>query len=200
MKTTIALTGFKELERELEKLSKGMARGALTRAGVKSMAPMAVLAAGLAPVDTGELSGSIVVSAKAKGAGASVGKAAFAAAMRSGLGKGAAVAALRDARRAVDGGQGAPFVELFMGPTQAGTKEDAIKRIVQEFGSGPRYHKKTGKFVGISPPHPYMRPAWDQDRMAMLERLKRDLWAEVQKSVARASARAAAKSARLAKG
>lgn len=181
LRTTVRLSGFKELEAELAKLSKGMARGALTRAGTAAMAPMAAIAQGLAPKDKGELAGSITVSAKAVGAGASVGKAAFAAAMRGGLGRGAAVAALRDARRAADRPGGPPSVELFMGPSRAWSKKNAIKRMVQEFGSSAQ------------PGQPYMRPAWDMDHRAMLERLKVDLWREVQRSVARAAARAAAR-------
>lgn len=188
MKVTVRTSGFADLDRTLSQMSKGMARGALSRAGVRAMAPMAVLAASLAPEETGELAGSIVVSAKAKGAGAAVGKAAFAAAMKGGLGKAAAVSALRDARRGANGGDGPPSVELFMGPTQAGSKKNAIKRIVQEFGSVNQ------------PGQPYMRPAWDQDRGAMLERLKVTLWDEVQKTVARAAVRAAAKALRAARG
>ena len=40
-------------------------------------------------------------------------------------------------------------------------------------------------------PQPFMRPAWDQDQTALLERLGTEMWAEIQKSVARAQARAA---------
>lgn len=188
----VTVEGFAELDRELGRLSKGMARGALRRAGVQAMAPMAALAASLAPVETGELAGSIAISARAKGAGSDVGRAEFAAAMRGGQGRAAAVAALRDARRSANEADGGPpFLELFMGPTQPtgpGARDLAIKRIAQEFGT--RHHAA----------QPYMRPAWDQDRAAMLERLKVTLWAEVQKTVARAQARAARAAARAAQG
>lgn len=40
-------------------------------------------------------------------------------------------------------------------------------------------------------PQPSLRPAWDQDRMALLERLKEELRAEIDKAVARAARRAA---------
>lgn len=40
-------------------------------------------------------------------------------------------------------------------------------------------------------PQPALRPAWDQDRTAMLERLSRDLWAELDKSLQRAARKAA---------
>lgn len=45
-------------------------------------------------------------------------------------------------------------------------------------------------------PQPFMRPAWDQDRMAMLGRLKAELAADIQRSVARAARRAARAAAR----
>lgn len=38
---------------------------------------------------------------------------------------------------------------------------------------------------------PHFRPAWDADRDAMLERMRQDLAAEIQKTIARARARAA---------
>jgi len=41
------------------------------------------------------------------------------------------------------------------------------------------------------PPQPALRPAWDQDQKAMLERLGKDLWAELSKSIARAERKAA---------
>lgn len=40
-------------------------------------------------------------------------------------------------------------------------------------------------------PQPFMRPAWDRDQKPMLERLKAELWSEIQKTVARAERRAA---------
>lgn len=40
-------------------------------------------------------------------------------------------------------------------------------------------------------PQPSLRPAWDQDRMPMLERLKEELRAEIDKAVARAARKAA---------
>ncbi len=40
-------------------------------------------------------------------------------------------------------------------------------------------------------PQPHFRPAWDADRDQMLERMRQDLAAEIQKTLARARARAA---------
>lgn len=177
MKVTV--TGLKDLEKQMQNLSRAASKGAARRAAIKAMRPMADLASSLAPRDTGELAASIIVSAKAKGAAADVGKAEFAAVMRQGGSRAEAASALRTARRNSDAASGAPSIELFMGPTVGATKKDAIKRIAQEFG--------TIKMAA----HPYMRPAWDQDKNAMLERLKANLWEEVEKSLVRAQKRAA---------
>lgn len=40
-------------------------------------------------------------------------------------------------------------------------------------------------------PQPWARPAWDRDQKGMLDRLGKDLWSELQKSLARAARRAA---------
>jgi HK97 gp10 family phage protein len=40
-------------------------------------------------------------------------------------------------------------------------------------------------------PQPFARPAWDQDQQALLERLGGHLWAEFEKSLARAQRKAA---------
>lgn len=58
-------------------------------------------------------------------------------------------------------------VELFLG---AGGLTQAI---TEEFGTVDQ------------PAHPGLRPAWDAGRKAILEGIKDDLWAEVQKSAAR---------------
>jgi hypothetical protein len=40
-------------------------------------------------------------------------------------------------------------------------------------------------------PKPYIRPAWDQGQAGMLERLKAELWIDIEKAVARQAKRAA---------
>lgn len=59
-----------------------------------------------------------------------------------------------------------------------------------EFGTGPRHHK-SGKFVGVMPPQPFMRPAWDQNREQVLARLTDEIRAELDKTLARVAKRAA---------
>ncbi|AZB56549.1 HK97 gp10 family phage protein [Cereibacter sphaeroides] len=69
-------------------------------------------------------------------------------------------------------------VELFVGPSYLR-------------GDGGRH----GHLVEFGTLHmaaqPFLRPAWDQDREALLERLRADLWQQVSKAVARAEKRAA---------
>lgn len=62
-------------------------------------------------------------------------------------------------------------VEMFVGP---GPLPQAI---TQEFGTW--FH----------PPQPFVRPAWDEDQRAMLERIRQELWVEITKTIDRAAAR-----------
>jgi len=64
-------------------------------------------------------------------------------------------------------------VFMFMGPSSSS------KSIVQEFGSI------------YQSPQPYMRPAWDGGSMKMLDSIKDDLWAELEKAAARLARKAA---------
>ncbi len=43
---------------------------------------------------------------------------------------------------------------------------------------------------------PFVRPAWDQDKDAMLDRLGKDLWSELEKSIKRAERKAARQAAK----
>ena len=105
--TTVTLSGFKELEAALEKMSKAAGKGVLRRAGIKALRPVAKVAAGMAPDDPAtfapkDLKTSITVSSKVK-----VGRSA----LRLTEGKSA--------------------VEVYMGPTKDGYPQ----AILQEFGT-----------------------------------------------------------------
>ena len=69
-------------------------------------------------------------------------------------------------------------VEMFVGPSYLA------------FGGG-----RHGHLLEFGTAHtaaqPFMRPAWDQDNRALLERLKVELWIEIKKSMARAERKAA---------
>ena len=72
--------------------------------------------------------------------------------------------------------------EAHMGPAGAGGKKAPPQGSLQEFGT--KNH----------PPQPFMRPAWDGGKDALLEGIADDFWTEISK----AAARQAKKAARLA--
>lgn len=58
--------------------------------------------------------------------------------------------------------------------------------VLIEFGSGPRYTKKTHAYRGMMPAHPFMRPAWDQSKTKMLDDLSKELWNQIAAATERA--------------
>lgn len=65
-------------------------------------------------------------------------------------------------------------------------------------GAGPLSSAHTQEFGTIHhAPQPFLRPAWEQDKKAMLERLKTELWKDIEKAVARAERKAARDAARM---
>lgn len=172
----IRVDGLREVDRALGELSKSAARTVLRRAGMTALRPMAEMAARLAPRDTGELAGSITVSARADGADA--GKAAFASVMRRGGSRSDAVQALREARESQD------FVTVFAGPRKPDGAREAVKQIAMEFGS----------FKDAA--QPYMRPAFDAEARPTVDRLKPLIMAEIERAMARAARAAARRAAR----
>jgi len=168
MKFSVTVTGLKELDAALAQLPRAAAKGAMQRALVKGGAPIAQHAAALAPRDTGELAGSMAVSTRVQN---KVGKAEFAAVMRAGGTRAEAGVALRAARKAAKGT--GSFAMVLVGPTKANNKDDAIKRIVQEFGS-----KRMA-------PNPYMRPAWDSEKANALAIIRKEMANEIMVSARR---------------
>ena len=67
--------------------------------------------------------------------------------------------------------------EAYVGP-KAGSKRNAIKAVVQEFGSVKQAAQ------------PYMRPAWEATKGAVLDGIKGSLRTEIDKAAKRAAARA----------
>lgn len=78
-------------------------------------------------------------------------------------------------------------VSMYVGPIDDEGRGSPHAHLI-EFGTGPRRHK-SGKFVGAVMPDPFMRPAWDANKHEMLEHLKREIWAEIQKTLDRAAAK-----------
>lgn len=60
-----------------------------------------------------------------------------------------------------------------------------------EFGTGPR-HTDDGKYVGVMPAQPYMRPAWDNGKERVLEVMRTRIWGVLKKATARLRRRAEA--------
>lgn len=170
MASTVRLSGFSQLEEELAKVSKAVGKGAVRRALMKSAEPMAEIARGLAPDDPAtngkDLKSSIVVGTKLNGRQTKLHRRMF-----------------RDDKAAV---------EMFVGPSYL-LGDGGRHGHLLEFGTSAFVNK--GRYAGTQnpgiAPQPFMRPAWDQDHMPMLERLGKEMWSEIQKSVARAQARAA---------
>lgn len=158
---TVKLSGFKELDAALANLPKSAAKATLLRALAKAAQPIADAAKANAPVLTGELRDSIVVSTKLKN---TIGKREFHEVMKAGGTRKEAGAAFHAARST---SQGKSFAVIFVGPTVATNKGDAIKRYAQEFGS-----------VNHAP-HPYLRPAWDSEAMPALGIIRRELANEI---------------------
>lgn len=166
MSASFKVSGLKDLEKALDQLSKSAGKGVLRRSLKKAAQPMADLAGSLAPVDDADLSKSIIVSTKLEKNSARRHRKMF-----------------KDDRAAV---------EIFVGPDYGLGKGGRHGHLV-EFGTDP--HINAGQFAGTmhpgTAPQPFMRPAWDQDRKAMLDRLSRELWAELDKSLQRAARKAA---------
>jgi len=155
MSVTFDLSGFSELEKELENLSKSAGKSVLRRSLKKSAQPLADLMRYLAPrgdTATDDLADSIAVSTKLSKRQKGLHKRMF-----------------RDDKASV---------EMFVGA------EPDPAAVNQEFGN-----------VNHGP-QSFARPAWEQDKMALLDRLSKDLWIELEKSIKRAEA----KVARQAKG
>ena len=168
---TVTLEGFAELDRALEDLSRSAGKRVMRRALETAAEPLVELARAGVPRDKGTLARSMAVSTKLAKRQAGLHRKMF-----------------RDDRAAV---------EMFVGPSYdlgAGGRHGHLV----EFGTKP--HINAGMFPGTkhpgTAPQPFMRPAWDQDQMALLDRLGREMWAEIGK----AAARAARKAARQARG
>ena len=171
MAMTMRVEGLRELEAALADLGNVNTRRAVGRRVLRRAAqPLVDAAKAMAPRLTGNMAESIIASTRL--AGGDAGRQAFARVMRAGGSRAEAVQALRDIRRA-----SSSLVELYVGPGQH------PQAITQEFGTS--FH----------PPQPFMRPAWDQTQRPMIEDIKRELWADIQRSAARAARRAARQAA-----
>lgn len=166
MKSTVQLTGFKELEASLENIG-GAVGKRLARAALKKAAePMRDKAKSLAPVKTGKLRNSIIIGSK--------------------LGN----RQKRDLRKLSKDQRAA--IELFIGPSYLKGDGGRHGHLV-EFGTAP--HINGGMFKGSkhpgSKPQPFMRPAWDAEKEPTVDRLRGLLWEQIEKRAKREARKAA---------
>ena len=169
MSFTVSVSGLSELDKALGELPKATARNVLKRTLEKAAAPIVEQAKSLAPVapiNGGTLRDSITTSTRVKN---KVGASEYSAAMRAGLGRDAARAALLAARKA-NKGQGS-FAELYVGPRR---------------GNGVIRYAHIVEFGSIyDAPRPYMRPAWDAEKGKALDIIKAELGNEIIKAAKR---------------
>lgn len=168
--TKVQVEGLKDLEQALTELPKATSRNVLLRALKKAAQPITDAAQAKAPVETGQLRDSIIVTSRVRNR---VGLTEYAQTMASTGDYKEAQSALRTARR--EGGPGGARAEVNIGPT-------APHAHLLEFGT-----------VKMSA-HPFMRPAWESEKDGALIDISNELKAEIEK----ARARLARKAARLA--
>jgi HK97 gp10 family phage protein len=162
---SVKVEGLKELQAALAELSKATQRNTIRRSLISAAKPFVDRAKTLVPVDTGDLKNAIVAGGKIEAAG----KAEYAEVKRSGGSDADALAAMRTARRS---GKGSEIV------IYAGVQKLAWYAHFVEFGT----EKKQAR--------PFIRPAWDAEKDNMMEAIKRDLKANIDKAVARAARKA----------
>jgi HK97 gp10 family phage protein len=164
MSVTMKTTGLADLERAMDNLSKSAGKGVLTRSLKKAGTPMMELARSAVPTDKGSLAASMAISTKL-------------AKRQKGL------ARKFDTKSSV---------QMYIGPSYDLGKGGRHGHLV-EFGTKPHINK--GKFAGSqhpgTAPQPFMRPAWDSDQAALMDRLGKELWAELEKANVRAAKKAA---------
>lgn len=174
VRQTVKVEGLRDLEKKLGELanstSSATARNTIRRSIIEAAEPTALLAKSLVRVKSGRLRDSIVVSSKLANP---IGQAEYAAAMRAGLGAASAVVAKRDALRAAKGSQG---------------------DVVAYVGAGQLPHAHLIEFGTFrAAAFPYMRPAWDATKNAVLDGVVIRLGQLVDKAIARVAARGSSK-------
>lgn len=166
MKTTVKVQGLKELDKALGEFTKATARNIALRALMAAGEPMAEAAREKAPERFGDLKRSIKVTKKKPIGHAS--KAAFAEVMKAGGTRAQAGAAQRAYNRENPGA----FAEVFVGPAQL------AQAWPQEIGTVNH------------PPHPYMRPAFEETKEEALSILVSEMGAEISRAAERARRKA----------
>jgi HK97 gp10 family phage protein len=172
VKTTMSVSGFKDLEKALAQLPKALAKSTVRKVLIDAMGPMAEAATNMAPVDTGQLSRTIIAK-PGKPKVSSNAKAAFHTVLKSGGSKEAAVAALRAAKRADKGANTFSMVSLGV----AGDRKAHWH--LAEFGTTH------------SVPQPFIRPAFDEHKVSAIKFVGQELGPRIEMAAKRAAKNAA---------
>lgn len=183
--TKVQVEGLKELKGALMELSSSVRRGVLERTLRKAAEPLAQTMKAYAPYEDGQLVQSIIVSAEVQSLARLAGNRAYSAAMVQGFTRPTAAAAMRAASKTL---RGQYSIGVSVGPRA----KAAPHAHWVEFGTGPRFHK-SGRYVGVMPADPFMRPAWDLHRNGMVGSIASQLRTEIDAAVARAARRAVKK-------
>jgi HK97 gp10 family phage protein len=182
-KRAIKIEGLSDLENALHELPRATGGNVLKRSIVKSAQVFADRAKELAPVSAVpthkfHLKDQIVVG---KPKIITAGKAAYADAMKSGSSRSQAAEAAHVAN-SVAGGAGRRAV------VQVGPTHRAFYGLFQEFGTAH------------NPPHPFMRPAWDEVGPQIPGMIRDDLTQEIEKARKRLAKKAERLAAKIRAG
>lgn len=190
VQTGIKLEGTAELLAALAELasltSARTSRAALVKEMDKALGPVAEAAKALAPRTAGagkHMADGVAVGGTLKRSqrlSSDAGN-AFWSGMRQTGDKAVAREMLRNVRRAErEAGvvHASPPIVRYVGV------KSGLATLV-EFGTGPRF-TKSGKALGVMPPEPFLRPAWDAQGPAIMARLAAGLRVELAKKIARA--------------
>lgn len=144
----LKLTGLRETQRALKKLPDEIEVLAVERALTEAAEPMRAMAEELAPRarDENSLQDNIVITTRLTTSG-----------------RASAPADRRDE------------ATVYLGPDLEKPGAAPHAHLV-EFGTGPRFHDETGKYVGQMPAQPFMRPAFDSKKAETVRRFGPLLW------------------------
>lgn len=165
----VRVEGLKELEDALKELPKATGKNVIRRALSNAADPFVSQAQSMAPVRSGALERSITKS-RVRLTSGSAGKKAFAEALAKGASRREAGAAAHAANAEASGNVTSGLIVIGPGRNPQG--------LFQEFGTS--HH----------PPQPFMRPAWEENKVPAIETIREELWSEIKKAAARLQAKA----------
>lgn len=153
---TVKVHGLRELEAKLLQLEKKMAKKVMNKALRAAAKPVVVAAKAAAPTEYGDMAASIKASTQLTSRQSRI-------------------------NRRMNKLNGTTAAQMFIGPSGP---DGAPIGFLVEFGTAP--HMTKGQFIGQHPgttPQPFMRPAWSSTKDQVLNIIKEQLAAEIQKAI-----------------